>query len=260
MGAPAPDQPQRESTNLFVWHRGLGGERRSEARAWTGAALRWLADHLRPREGVERAPAPADTAAHSRWAPGVQAPECPLWTQLPSGPCQRQPSPAWPPASPLPPAWCLAWSLEGLAAPAQGEACQVHRSTTVFSPEGFPGALTLRVLSDWLERHRSLQSPEGDPWAGPAWSPDCWRGACCPRLCPPSRGPVDSSRPSVCPQHWILRVGRDPCLSPPSPSHPRIRCLQALGVWGPRSEGEGPYPVCSLLLTSDPQHPHGLCL
>lgn len=195
-------------------------------------------------------------------------PDGPLEFRLPSvpcgrscpRPCQRQPSPAWPPASPLPPAWCLAWSLEGLAAPAQGEARQVHRSTTVSSPEGFPGALTLRVLSDWLERHRSLQSPEGDPWAGPAWSPDCWRGACCPRLCPPSRGPVDSSRPSVCPQHWILRVGRDPCLSPPSPSHPRIRCLQALGVWGPRSEGEGPYPVCSLLLTSDPQHPHGLCL
>lgn len=86
---------------------------------------------------------------------------------------------------------------------------------------------------------RGLLSPSCAPQAGALWT---------------------APTHPICPQHWVLQVGRDPCLSPPSPSHPWIRCLQALGVSGPRSEGDGPCPVCGLLLTSEPKHPHGLCV
>lgn len=149
---------------------------------------------------------PQQTPLHAPGWAQVQAPGVPAVPSLPLRALPGAAKPSVAPASPLPRPGALPGAWRGWQPLPKGRPARSAGSTTVSSPGGFPGALTLRVLSDWLERHRSLQSPRGTPGQGPP-GPQTAGEACCPRLCPPSRGPVDSSRPSVCPQHWILRVG-----------------------------------------------------
>ena len=166
---------------------------------------------------------PEGPARDSQAQHGPQPPCCPRPGALPGAWRGWRPLPEGRPARSITPSQCPA-----------------PRDSQVPSPSGFH-------QTSWkgTEAFRALT---GTPAQGPPGPQTAGVGPAAPQ----SRGSVDSSRPSLCPQHWVLWVGHDLCPSPPSPSHPRIRCLQALGVSGPRSEGDGPCPVCGLLLTSEP--------